>query len=138
MMSDTERAEGWRRLQIVIADYETRPFVWGTADCLCFAADAVRAFTGLDSLGDHRNRYTSRLGAAERLRTFGYRRLEDLVTAQAQKAGFKQIPSGLAAVGDIGLTMDQTVCVRVPTGFLARREQRMSISSTAQKAWSVN
>lgn len=132
-----DRAAGWARLRAVMADYEARPFAWGSADCLCFAADAVHAMTGRDSLGAQRNRYTTRLGAAERLRELGHRHLEDLIVASAKRAGWGPIPPSVAAVGDIGLTLDQTLCVQTPAGFVARRSDGRFVAATPNRAWSL-
>jgi hypothetical protein len=47
-----------------------RPFVWGSNDCALFAADAVRAITGVDLADGLRNHHTA-LQAARALRRRG-------------------------------------------------------------------
>lgn len=66
-MSETlQRREDWpERLADLIAARLHAPFSWGANDCALFAADAVRAVTGVD-LADHfRGRYTDESGARQ-------------------------------------------------------------------------
>jgi hypothetical protein len=39
------------------------PFVWGSNDCALFAADGIKAITGIDIAADFRGQYTTQLGA---------------------------------------------------------------------------
>lgn len=48
-----DRVENWpSALLAVVADAMHAPFVWGAHDCVTFAADCVRAVTGVDLLAD--------------------------------------------------------------------------------------
>src|SRR5690606_16299333 len=58
------RVEGWEAaLYGYIAAARRRPFEWGKFDCCLFAADVIRALTGLDPAADLRGRYRTALGA---------------------------------------------------------------------------
>ena len=40
-----------------------RPFAWGVNDCALFAADGIRAITGVDIAADFRGKYSDEAGA---------------------------------------------------------------------------
>lgn len=54
-----------------IAQFNDKPFAWGTHDCCTFAADCVLAMTGVDHLAAHRGGYKTAVGAARRLAKVG-------------------------------------------------------------------
>lgn len=54
-----------------IAEFNDKPFAWGTHDCCTFAADCVLAMTGIDHLAAHRGSYKTAAGAARRLAKVG-------------------------------------------------------------------
>jgi hypothetical protein len=45
------------------------PFAWGTNDCALFAADGVRAITGVDIAADFRGKYTDEASALQAIKT---------------------------------------------------------------------
>lgn len=48
-----------------------RPFSWGKFDCCVFAAECVKAQTGVDHLSEFRGRYSTKLGAHRLLKSHG-------------------------------------------------------------------
>jgi len=58
-----------------LADYlracEGTPFAWGVCDCSLFAADAVRAMTGVDHGVEFRGKYKTAAGAVRVLKRTG-------------------------------------------------------------------
>lgn len=69
------RREGWEAaLAETVAAWRARPFAWGEADCLLFAAASVDALTGSGHFAEHAGRYRTPLGARRRLGG-GYDRL---------------------------------------------------------------
>jgi hypothetical protein len=54
------RYDNWpERLAALVERARARRFVWGQHDCMTFAADAVRAMTGIDPIAGWRGRYAS-------------------------------------------------------------------------------
>jgi hypothetical protein len=45
------------------------PFVWGTNDCALFAADGIKAITGVDIATDFRGKYTDEASALAAIKT---------------------------------------------------------------------
>ena len=67
-----ERYSDWEdRLRTYLDRVEWEPFKWGSHDCALFAADCVKAQTGIDP-GEHfRGTYTDARGARQALRDYG-------------------------------------------------------------------
>lgn len=132
------RSGDWvSRFTAVVEQYDGAPWEWGRSDCLTFAADACRALTGKDPIGRFRGRYRSRFGAAVHVRRMGCRSVGELVEALAREARMPVIPTWAARVGDIGVTADDVVCVRLPRGFAARAEDGTFREASAVRAWAV-
>jgi hypothetical protein len=53
------------------ASHMRTPFAWGEHDCVLFAADAVKAQTGVDRLAAYRGRWKTARGAARLLKRLG-------------------------------------------------------------------
>ncbi len=71
-MSDIVRFQDWEdRLRTYLDRVAEDPFAWGTHDCALFAADCVRAQTGVDPAQVMRGTYNTKRGAAESLRLYG-------------------------------------------------------------------
>lgn len=88
---------GWRTtLFDVISEYANQRFEWGVRDCACFSADAVRAQTGADPMGDLRGAYTDAKGAKRALKRRGFLSLVHLLSS-----GFNEVPVAFAGVGDL-------------------------------------
>ena len=60
-----QRTKHWatRELHKAFRARRNMPFMWGENDCALFAADVVRAFTGVDIAADFRGKYTDEAGA---------------------------------------------------------------------------
>lgn len=133
-----ERREDWaEQLQRVVRQYQNEPWIWGETDCAHFAAACVAAMTGADILGTFRNNYTSRLSCAARLRAKGFRTVEAwaITTFSAMKW-----PEGVpecSQVGDVGITADGVMCVRLASGFVARTEDGRFANVRPVRSWCV-
>jgi hypothetical protein len=123
------------RLQVLIAERRTAPFVWGKNDCCMFAADCALAVSGIDLAADVRGTYASGFGAARVLKEIGG------VEAAGARAGEEVMPL-MACVGDLGLLNEGErallgVCVGnawlVPTGAGLGAHPL----DAARKAWKV-
>lgn len=86
------------RLDAYLAASRRTAFVWGTHDCVLFAAGAVAAQTGIDPAAPWRGRYDSALSAARLLfLEFGI----DSVGVLPAQIGLAEIAVGFAQRGDI-------------------------------------
>lgn len=131
------RVPDWQeRLRVVFLEWEHRPFKWGETDCACFASACVQAITGRDPLATYRGEYSCRLTALARFSLRGHRNLADAITAALEPVGGQPIDPRFAMVGDVGLTADKVICVRMPRGFVARAEGGYAAAAVEQ-AWAV-
>jgi hypothetical protein len=84
---------------MTLAEYITAnlrmPFVWGSHDCVLFAANWIKHSTGIDHLADA-PKWTSAIGAARIVKRLGG--LEKLIDDR-----FDRIHPNLACDGDIAL-----------------------------------
>ena len=65
------RNDDWRLcLDVLVRERSIEPFQWGANDCALFAADAVRAMTGVD-VAAHLRCYKDARGAAVMLDAYG-------------------------------------------------------------------
>jgi hypothetical protein len=105
-MQDTARPPrlaGWEAaLEHVLAFHQSEPFAWGRSDCIVQIADAEKAMTGHDRMGEVRGSYTSAAGATRARRAAGYRSLPAMLAAN-----FEECPPALARRGDCGLVRVQ-------------------------------
>ena len=94
------RFHDWHRRLIRLIESRTdAPFAWGRIDCCLWAADAVRAMTGVDHAHDLRATYTTARGARSALRLIGG------LDGAGARAG-PPIGPLFAATGDIGIVHD--------------------------------
>jgi hypothetical protein len=90
----------WQReFDAFVASRMRTPFCWGQHDCCLFAADAVKAITGIDRAAPWRGTYFTELQAARVLKDLGG------LAALASQAGDERPPLS-AQLGDIGLVFD--------------------------------
>ena len=70
-MTTLTRHADWRLcLDVLVRDRAIDPFAWGTNDCALFAADCVRAITGVD-VAAHLRCYKDARGAKVMLQAYG-------------------------------------------------------------------
>ncbi len=92
-----ERRPEWRiALHEVIEAHRRLPFAWGQHDCALFAADCVRAMTGLDLATGFRGSYSTAVGATKTLKRAGFKDLVALVGNY-----FEEIHPIRAGAGDL-------------------------------------
>jgi hypothetical protein len=131
------RPDWWPRLQMVLRDWEQKPFTWGETDCAHFMAACIEATTGADVLGTWRGAYSSRLTFVARLRGRGHRSVETAVRDALAALGGESIDPRAGTVGDVGVTHDGVICVRFPAGWLARHVNGAYSIVQPSKAWAI-
>lgn len=95
------RLQNWQaNLAALCAARRDTKFSWGAHDCCLWAADCVKAVTGVDPAASVRGKYNSPLTAVQILEEHGG------VEALATAALGQPVAVGFAAVGDI-------VCIEV-------------------------
>jgi len=122
------------RLQAIVALRLSTPFAWGAHDCVLFAADCVRAVTGVDPAAGMRGRYVTERQARRLLRQRG-----GLARLAAAHLGPEVSPL-LAQRGDIGLCEHEgRVLLAVCNGdhWLAPGPQGLGHLERARRAWRV-
>jgi hypothetical protein len=98
LTQEIKRLPNWQsELSDYISSVEYMPFRWGKNDCVTFAANAVRAMTGVDPIEGYRDYSTEAESKIVTARA-GYRNHVDGV-----KEKFKKIPVALAMPGDIAV-----------------------------------
>ena len=124
-MLELTRLPDWdQRLARLVERHMQTPGVWGAADCLLTAMDAVEAVTGVDPAASVRGRYKTQLGAARLLRRNGFDDVE-----QALASRFPEVGRLLAQRGDLavierdsllcaGFVCSHGVAVKVETGLV--------------------
>lgn len=121
----TSRVDGWEHaLLAVIAEYDAKPFAWGTADCLTLVADSCMAVTGMDPLLPVRGEYSS---AEEASQLMAARGCADVLGALGQV--FEQCPPAMARRGDVGVLKHPTLgyaAVVVAGPYVVGRHERGS------------
>ena len=55
----------------IVSEYKKHRFEWGKYDCCMFAADIVKAKTGIDLAANHRGKYNSEIGSIKALKKYG-------------------------------------------------------------------
>lgn len=134
----TPRLSDWpERLKATIAHFEGKPWAWGESDCAVFAAACVEAITGRNVLGTFRGAYASRLTAAARLRGRGFRTVRAAAEHALIRLGAQEIDPRFAQVGDVGVTADDVLAVRLALGFVARRPDGSFGKANVVAAWAV-
>lgn len=97
-MTHPARLPTWQtRFALLCMERQHRAFEWGAHDCCLWAADAVRALTGLDHAAGLRGSYATTAEAARRLAAVGG------VRGLATAALGEPVAPGFAAVGDVVL-----------------------------------
>jgi len=131
------RVNNWAiALQSQITQFNEKQFAWGSHDCFTFAADCVKAITGVDKMSKHRGGYKTELGANKKLKRMGG--VEKAITSELGEP----ISHKLAQRGDVvyfvspmgdtaGICMGRVIAAPAANGVLY-------IPMTAAKAaWRV-
>lgn len=127
----------WQRdFDALVAERMRTPFCWGQHDCCLWAADAVRAQTGVDHAAEYRGTYFTELQGARVLRDLGG--LAEL----GGRAGPERAPL-TAQTGDIGLVFDgsrELLGVCVGGHWLVPGTYGLAALplGSARRAWSVS
>ena len=133
-----KRRPDWReKLERTIREYENAPWIWGATDCAHFMGDCVKAVTDVDPIAKLRGRYDTRLSCMARIRAHGFRSVEAMAAAVFTELG---CPEGLppcSQVGDVGVTNDGILCVRIGTGFVARNELGQFSKVVPVRSWCI-
>lgn len=126
----------WQRdFDTLVTERMRTPFCWGQHDCCLWAADAVKAQTGVDHAAEYRGTYFTELQAARVLRELGG--LAEL----AGRVGSERLPL-TAQTGDVGLVFDGSrellgICVGAHWLVPATYGLAALPLSAARRAWSV-
>lgn len=97
------RLPGWRSaLFAAIEARRGQPYESGAHDCALFAADCVKAITGVDLVADYRGRYAN---AAQGLALLAARGFADQVELVA--ALLPEVKRSRAQVGDVAIVEDE-------------------------------
>jgi hypothetical protein len=99
------RLENWHRNHAEFLESRKRmPITWGHNDCVLFALDQVLAITGLDAAINIRGTYSTRIGAARRMRQlYGAADLCAASDAFAAIWNGEEVPVLRAGRGDLAL-----------------------------------
>ena len=121
------RLRDWpERLDALLRAHACTPFTWGRHDCCTFAADAVRAVTGVDVMGSLRGQYSTAAGARRLTSELG-----GLNAAVTRLLGTPIAPTG-ATVGDVLLlAQDARELLAVCNGTAAIAPGRTGLQTIA-------
>lgn len=131
-MTELARYDDWEaRLSTYLDRVREEPFKWGSHDCALFAADCVKAQTGIDPAEAFRDQYSTQHGAAMALREYGAGTL-----LKTMKAWFGEpISVHFAKRGDLVMLNATTtgVCVGRYSYFVGREQgvEGLTIQATA-------
>lgn len=93
------RLWNWQQnLANLIKQKKTEPFEWGVNDCFLFVADAIKSINGLDVAYNIRGTYGNEFS--------GMRLMLEGVGIEALDLHFERKPTAMAAIGDVGLFVD--------------------------------
>ena len=132
-MTELYRFNDWEdRLRTYLDRVREERFAWGTHDCALFAADCVKAQTGVDPAEAFRGTYDTARGAAIALREHGQGTLLRTVTHWLGKPGCPHH----AKRGDIVMRDARTtgVCVGHWSWFVGSEDQgtdQLTVAPTA-------
>lgn len=80
----------------IVRDYYTKPFIWGSSDCLCFTADLVQCQSGIDILRGNREKYSTEREAYAALKRIGG-------SLESPFIYFEPVEKSFARRGDAGI-----------------------------------
>lgn len=118
------RLPDWdQRLAALVERNRSRPYAYGSHDCLLWAAAVVKAVTGKDHGRGHRGKYKSAAGAARHLRKLGFDSPEALLDSL-----FDRKPAGFAQRGDLVTASDGIPAVCMGAVALSVGQDRLTTS----------
>ncbi len=104
------RFKDWElRLTRFMASASQMRFKWGAHDCCLFAADGVKAITGVDPALPFRGTYTGSRGAHKIVNQYGGGTVGELVAKVLEDGGFSEIDPLRAMAGDVVLVTGTAV-----------------------------
>lgn len=121
-------------LSVIIRDAyaaaANRPFVWGTDDCLTWAADIAEIITGRDPIVSIRGKYHSKATALRVMLANGWKSMGD-----GAATVFEEIPLSMVRTGDWVLVVnpDGTETMCVASGVLAAARSLTGMSKVSIK-----
>ena len=133
------RQNGWeQRLWRVTRGALVKPFEYGTNDCAIFAADCVKAITGVDLAAELRGTYSTEAGALKVILQRGCENIEQLISTF-----LPEMPKEMARRGDlvsvegihgvfIAVVDGRTAVGPTPSGI------RHTAKAKARMAWRVD
>lgn len=99
------RLDGWPELlEKYLVEARERKFAWGENDCVLFAAGAVMAMTGVDTVGNVRGRYASNRGALKLIKALAPK---GIPAAVGKALGEAEIQPMYARRGDVVIVVDE-------------------------------
>jgi hypothetical protein len=114
------RLPNWpEALAAEIARGQRTPFAWGTHDCLLYAADCVRAQTGVDLAADFRGGYWTLRGAIQILAAHGYDTPLDAIAARLPEIPLARAARGDVVVAELAYGVSAGVCLGARSSFAA-------------------
>ena len=82
-----------------IYKYRNSKFAWGQLDCCLYAANVLKAITGIDYAKDLRNRYSTKFGATRVIKESGAKDVIDIVSNQLNSVPLRDVDN--AKLGDL-------------------------------------
>jgi len=133
-------------MSVTLADYlkgaSGRPFVWGECDCCLFAADWIKARTGIDPAAALRGAYASEFEAKDVMHRTGTQTFSDFVCLHMTLADVAETVD--PQEGDVGILRvpvhGETVGIRTGLGrwaFKTRRGVFTGACPDVVVAWSI-
>jgi len=133
-----KRRDDWPdQLQRVVRNYQHSPWIWGSTDCAHFMGDCVAAITGADPIARIRGTYESRLSCMARIRAHGFKSVEEMAAKVFADLKCAECPPECSQVGDVGVTAEGVLCVRLFHGFVARTEDSQYAIVRPVRAWCI-
>ena len=94
-----KKLHDWQiRFEAFISERRARPFVWGSNDCATFAADCIKAITGVDPAPTGLRQHRTEKQALRSLQRHGG------LTGIATAAMGQPVPASQAGIGDVVLS----------------------------------
>ena len=133
----SRHGDWYSKLQAVVKAHDRAPWERGKRDCATFVADCLLAIGADDILAGLRGNYTNRVELLRQIAALGFRNPMEIATSWCDSHGYPEIEPMFAQCGDLGITNNDTVCIRMTSGFLAMAESGGICIVTPIKAWAI-